>query len=132
MDKIIADLKHKIELFSLPEGLDIIPEYVSIKTSKENLYNKYSSVVQSYNRVCDSLAKLHYMLVTVDRLLKELPNSNEVFSRQKLFSTELKNMKEEIKGIAESYKYMKEGLEAAVRFYNSIQYILTSFRLEDC
>lgn len=132
MEKIIIELKKKIDSYVLPEGLEVIPSYASIKSSKEELYKKYSNTVMTYNRVCDTLSKLQFSSVTVDRLLKELPNSNEIFSKQKLFSTELKSLKDEIKGLVESYKYLKDGLEATVRFYNSIQYILTSYRLEDC
>jgi predicted nuclease with TOPRIM domain len=132
MEKIIVELKKKIESYNLPEGLEVIPSYASIKSSKEELYKKYSNTVMTYNRVCDTLSKLQFSSITVDRLLKELPNSNEVYSRQKLFSTELKSLKDEIKGMIESYKYLKDGLEATVRFYSSVQYILTSYRMEDC
>ena len=132
MEKIIFELKKKIESYTLPEGLEIIPSYSSIKTSKEELYKRYSNTVMTYNRVCDTLSKLQFSVVTIDRLLKELPNSNEVFSKQKLFSTELKSMKEEARGLLESYKYLKDGLEATVRFYSSVQYILTSYRMEEC
>lgn len=132
MEKIIVELKKKIESYNLPEGLEVIPSYASIKSSKEELYKKYSNTVMTYNSVCDTLSKLQFSSITVDRLLKELPNSNEVYSRQKLFSTELKSLKDEIKGMIESYKYLKDGLEATVRFYSSVQYILTSYRMEDC
>lgn len=131
MEKIIVELKKKIESYSLPEGLEVIPPYTSIKTSKEELYRKYSNTVMTYNRVCDTLSKLQFSSITIDRLLRELPSSNEIFSKQKLFSTELKNMKDETKGLIESYKYLKDGLEATVRFYSSVQYILTSYRM-DC
>lgn len=131
MEKIILDLKKKVESYTLPDGLDVIPSYASIKSSKDELYTKYSEVVMTYNRVCDTLSKLQFSSVTVDRLLKELPNSNEVFSKQKLYSTELKMLKEEIKGLIEAYKFIKDGLEAAVRFYNSVQFILSSYRIED-
>ena len=129
MDKIIIDIKKKLESYTLPEGLEVIPPYASIKSSKEELYTKYSSVVTTYNRICDSLSKLQYMSVTLDRLIRELPNSNDTFSKQKYFGTELRTAKDEAKGLIESYKYLKDGLEAAVRFYNSIQYILSSFRM---
>lgn len=132
MEKIIIELKNRVEGYILPEGIEVIPPYASIKSSKEELYKKYSNVVTLYNRVCDTLSKLQYSSVTVDRLLRELPNSNEVFSKQKLYSTELKALKEEIKGLVDSYKYMKDGLEATVRFYNSLQYILSSYRMQDC
>lgn len=132
MEKIIMNLKKKIESYTLPDGLEIIPSYSSIKTSKEELYKKYSNAVMSYNKICETLSNLQFTSVTIDRLMKELPNTTEIFSKQKLFSTELKQMKDETKGLIDSYKYLKDGLEATVRFYNSIQYILTSYRLEDC
>lgn len=132
MEKIIMELKKKVESYSLPEGIEEIPSYVSIKTSKEELYKKYSTTVMMYNRVCEALSKLQYTSITVDRLLKEVSNSNEVFSKQKLYTTELRSIKDEAKGLIESYKYFKDGLEATVRFYNSTQYLLTSYRLEDC
>lgn len=132
MDKIINGLKKKIDGYKLPEGIDIIPPYTSIKTSKEELYSRYSNVVMTYNRVCDTMSKLQLSSVTIDRLLRELPNSKEVFSKQKLYSEELKNLKMDVRGMLDSYKYIKDGLEACVRFYNSVQYILTSYRLEEC
>lgn len=130
MDKIIKDLKTKIESYVLPEGVDVIPPYMSLKTNKEELYKKYSNVVMVYQRICDSLSKLQYSSVTIDRLLRELSNSNETFQRQKYFSTELKNLKEEVRGLSESYKFLKDGMEETVRFYRSIQYVLTSFQLD--
>lgn len=131
MDKIINDIKKKVLSYTLPEGLDVIPPYNLIKTSKEELYRNYSNAVVTYNRICDTLAKLQYSQVTVDRLLKELANSSEVFSKQKLYSSELRNLKEEIKGVVESYRYLKDGLESTVRFYNSVQFLLNSYRLEE-
>lgn len=131
MDKIIKDLRDKVNSYTIPEGVDIIPPYMSLKTSKEEFYKKYSGVVMLYQRLCDSLSKLQYSSVSVDRLLKELSNSNETFQRQKYFSAELKNLKEEIKGLIESYKYSKEGMEETVRFYRGIQYVLSSYRIEE-
>ena len=59
-----------------------------------------------------------------------LSTSNETFQRQKYFSTELKNLKDEIRGLIESYKYSKEGMEETVRFYRSVQYILSSYNFD--
>lgn len=131
MDKIILDIKKKLDSYTLPEGIEVIPPYVSIKSSKEELYTKYSSVVTTYNKICESLSKLQFMSVTIDRLMRELSNTKETFARQKFFSNELKTAKDEAKGLIDSYKYLKDGLEAAVRFYNSIQFILSSFRMND-
>ena len=130
MDKIIKELKDKVSRYDVPEGLDVIPPYMSLKTSKEELYKKYSGVVTLYQRLCDALSKLQYYSVAVDRVLKELSTSNETFQRQKYFSTELKNLKDEIRGMIESYKYSKEGMEETVRFYRSVQYILSSYNFD--
>lgn len=132
MDKIIKELKKKVDSYVLPEGVDVIPPYMSIKTSKEELYKKYSGVIMTYQRVCDSLSKLQYSSVTVDRLLRELSNNNtnETFERKKYFSSELKNLKDDIRGLIESYKYTKDSMEETVRFYRSIQYVLSSYQLE--
>ena len=43
MDKIIKELKDKVSRYDVPEGLDVIPPYMSLKTSKEELYKKYNS-----------------------------------------------------------------------------------------
>ena len=40
-------------------------------------------------------------------------------------------MKEEVKGLIDSYKYLKDGLEASVRFYHSLQFIINSPRMEE-
>ena len=132
MDKIIIDIKKKLESYILPEGLEIIPSYSSLKSSKEEFVTKYSSVVMTYNRICDSLSKLQYLSVTIDRLMRELSNSKETFNRQKLFSTELKNSKEEARGLIESYRYLKDGLESTVKFYQTLQFVMTSYRMEEC
>ena len=131
MEKIIMDLKRKIEGYKLPEGVDVIPPFSSIKVSKEVLYNKYSGAVTTYNNVCSTLSKLQFSSITVDRLARELPNTTEVFSKQKLYANELRNMKEEVKGLIDSYKYLKDGLEASVRFYHSLQFIINSPRMEE-
>ena len=131
MEKIIFEIKKKVEAYTLPDGLDVIPSYASIKSSKEELYTKYSSVTTTYNEVCKTLSNLQFSAVTVDRLLKELPNSNEVFSKQKLYAAELRTLKDEIKGMIEAYKFMKDGLEEAVRFYRSVQFILSSYTIPD-
>ena len=60
MDKIIKELKDKVSRYDVPEGLDVIPPYMSLKTSKEELYKKYSGVVTLYQRLCDALSKLQY------------------------------------------------------------------------
>jgi hypothetical protein len=132
MDKIIMDLKKKIENYTITESIIDVPPYASIKASKEELYKKQSATVIMYNRVCDSLCKLQYSSVTIDRLLKEISNTNEVFSKQKLYSDELKKLKDEARGLIEAYKYQKDGLEASVKFYQNLSYILTSYRMEEC
>jgi hypothetical protein len=131
MEKIIFDLKKKLESYSLPEGLEIIPSYASLKASKDEFTAHYSKVVMNYNRICDSLSALQYTTVTIDHLLRELPNIKEVWSKQKLISAELKNLKDDYIGMMMSYKYAKEGLEAAVKFYNNMNYVLTSMRMEE-
>lgn len=131
MEKVIWELKKKIEGYKLPEGVDVIPPYSSIKVSKDELYNKYSGAVTTYNNICSTLSKLQFSSITVDRLIRELPNTTEVYSKQKLYASELRNMKEEIKGLVESYKYLKDGLEATVRFYHSLQFIICSPRMEE-
>lgn len=131
MEKIIQDLKKKVASYVLPDGIDVIPPYASIKSNKEEFYSCYRAHIVRYQELCKALSELQYMLVTIDRLLRELPNTNEVFSKQKYFSTELKNIKEEVRGLVDSYKYRKEGSEAAVRFHSNAQYILTSYRMEE-
>lgn len=130
MDKIIKDIKKKLESYVLPDGIEVIPSYASLKSSKEEFATKYSGVVMNYSRICKSLSDLQYMSVTIDRLLRELPNSsNEVFSKQKLLSTELKNAKDETLGLIASYKYFKDGLESVVKFYQNMNFVLTSYTM---
>lgn len=130
MDKIILDIKKKLESYVLPDCIEVIPSYSSLKASKEEFATKYSSVVMNYTRICKSLSDLQFMSVTLDRLLRELPNnSKEVFSRQKLLSTELKNSKDEALGMIASYKYLKEGLESVVKFYQNMNFVLTSYTM---
>jgi hypothetical protein len=131
MEKIIMELKKKVESYVLPEGVDLIPPYSSIKLSKEELYTKFSEIVVKYNRICDSLSKLQYTSVTIDRLLREIPNTKEVFSKQKMVSIELKNLKEDVVGLLASHKFLKDGLEAQVKFYNSVQFIINSYRMSE-
>ncbi len=132
MDKVILSLRKKVDAYKLPDTLEEIPSYASLKMSKEELYSYYSNTVTLYNRTCESLGNLQYTLVSIDRMLRELTNSKEVFTVQKYQSTELKNLKDEVQGIVNAYKTRKEGLESAVKFYNSVQYLLNSYRLEDC
>ena len=131
MEKIITELKRKVESYVLPTGVDVIPPYSSIKTSKEELYTNFSETVMRYNRICDSLSNLQYMSITIDRLMREIPNTKEVFSKQKMVSMELKNIKDDVLGLIASYKYMKDGLEAQVKFYNSVQFIINSYRMSE-
>lgn len=131
MEKMIMDMKKKVESYSIPEGLEVIPPYASLKSSEEEFCNKYSSTVMAYTNVCDSLSSLQYIAYTVDRFLHELPNTNEVFSKQKYLSTELKYLKDETKSIIEAYQYYKEGLTAAVRFYQNFSYMRNSYRMPE-
>lgn len=130
LDKILLDLKARVNAYSLPVGIEIIPEYATIKASQETMFTSYSSAVTAYNKLCDSLSKLQYLSVSIDRLLRELPNSGEVFSRQKFFNTELGYLKSDCRAIIDSYRALKEGVESAVRFYNSTQYLLNTYRLD--
>ena len=132
MEKIISSLKKKLDSYKLPDGVCVIPEFGAIKNSKETLYTNYSDAVRRYNIICDSLSKIQLMNVTIDKLLQELPKSADItFSMKNLCSDELKFLKTEVKTTAESYKTYKDGLEAVVNFYKSVQYILSSYRIED-
>lgn len=130
MDKIILDIKRKLESYKLPDGIEIIPSYASLKSSKEEFATKYSKAVMEYTKICKDLSDIQFMSVTIDRMLRELPNNtNEVFSKQKLYSTELKNSKDVAIGLIASYKTYKEGLDSVVKFYQNMNFVLTSYSM---
>ena len=130
IDKIVRSLRDKVDSYVLPDGIQIIPEYVSIKSSREELYNSYSESVVAYNTLCKVLAEMQYTQVTIDRMLRNISASNEVFSRQKFFNSELSSIKSDLRIIIESYLTLKSSMESSIRFFQSVQYILSSPRLD--
>lgn len=130
IDRIVKDLRDKVDSYELPDGIQIIPDYPSIKSSREELYNSYSGAVVAYNNLCKILSEMQYTQVTIDKMLRNIATSSEVFSRQKFLNSELSSIKSDLRIIIESYSTLKSSMESSIRFFQSIQYILSSPRLD--
>ena len=73
---------------------------------------------------------MQFTIVTIDKMLRKLASSDEVFTRQKYLNMELSNIKSDLKNTIESYYTIKGSMESSLRFFNSIQYLLNSPRLD--
>ena len=128
--KILKNLRDKVDYYESPDGIHVIPACPSIKSSKEELYNSYSRSVVLYDSLCKTLSEMQFTIVTIDKMLRKLASSDEVFTRQKYLNMELSNIKSDLKNTIESYYTIKGSMESSLRFFNSIQYLLNSPRLD--
>lgn len=123
MDKIIYELKKQVESYKMPDGLEVIPPYASIKSNPEELHNRLIDVTNRLNFIDHIISKMFENRATIDRCFHDLPNQvGEIFSKKSTYSKELQFLKDQIYNLTEAYKYAKEGLEASKSYYDSFKY----------
>lgn len=100
--------------------------------SKKVLYTSYAGVVDLNNRVGATLLMSHKLLLSLKELKRELcQNKNVNFNVISVYkdrvTNEIDSLSEKVKAVTE----YKQSLEQTLRFYQSLQYILSSYRMED-
>lgn len=108
-----------------------LPSYEDVK-SRKVLYTKYAEVINLNNRIGTSLLTSHKLLLTLKELRQEVSNNKAIqFSVIVVYkdriTREIDSLTEKIKVVTD----FKQSLEQTLRFYQSLQYILSSYRMED-
>lgn len=127
---VILQLRSRLEGYR-PRDTDIeFTEYTTLKLSKEELYRRYSRVVVEYNTLCKELSEIHYINITIQRLLREISGSPRLIMNKDLHIKELRNLREESLSLVEMVRESREGMSAIVKFYHTFQYVMNSPRLD--
>lgn len=122
------ELYKNVSTFIKDNPLPKVPEYDSI-TVRKNLYEAYAAVVTINNKVAHFLADVHNMLMVraqLRRLMRAEGYGNNVVST---FNKYIEEVSDTINIIDKTLNVYKVGVEGQLRFYQSVQYILGSPRL---
>lgn len=108
-----------------------LPSFDKVK-SRRVLYDSYVNIINLNNKIGSSLLTSHKLLITLKELRQDIINNKAIqFSVITVYkdrvTREIDILNEKIKIVTE----FKQSLEQTLRFYQSLQYILSSYRMED-
>lgn len=107
------------------------PTYDDMK-SRKVFYNKYSDIVSLNSKMARELLSAHKLQLALKDIVYEISNNksaqyNVINSYREKLNYQINRIKEKIEIVTE----FKKSLERNLKFYDSLQYILTSYRMEE-
>lgn len=127
--KRIANIHPSIDTVYAVEKPIIIPDFSKIKNAKV-LFKTFSDIMVDYNEVMTYISSVNMIGIKIDEALIDLNNQNVLGS----LKVQLRNNLETLQKVNKTYKDLmftkKEKYDSNIRFMNSVQFILSSPRLE--
>ena len=106
-----------------------IPDYDKIK-SRRVLYTKYADIVTLNNNIGCTLLSARKLLLTIRELKSVVVDSQSVnYNLAKTYKIKIDKEVESLNELLSSLTEFKQSLDATLRFYSSLQYVLTTYKL---
>ena len=117
------DMKYKVE-----EKI-IIPDFSKIRNAKV-LFKTFSDLMNDYNEVMTYISRVNMIGIKIDEALIDLNNQNLLGSLKNQIRVNLETLQKMNKTYKDFMFMKKEKYDTNIRFMNSVQFILSSPRLE--
>ena len=129
VDSVSKDLDN---IISKAVKTDIsIPEYEDMK-SRQLFYTKYSDIVTLNSDIARGLLSANKLILSLKDIVVEISNTKTVqYNIVSKYRDTLNNQVNKLNEKVEIINEFKRSLEHTLKFYNSLQYILSSYRFEE-
>lgn len=108
-----------------------IPEYEDMK-SRQIFYTKYSDIVTLNSDIARGLLSANKLILSLKDIVVEISNTKTVqYNIVSKYRDTLNNQVNKLNEKVEIINEFKRSLEHTLKFYNSLQYILSSYRFEE-
>ena len=108
-----------------------IPEYEDMK-SRQLFYTKYSDIVTLNSDIARGLLSANKLILSLKDIVVEISNTKTVqYNIVSKYRDTLNNQVNKLNEKVEIINEFKRSLEHTLKFYNSLQYILSSYRFEE-
>lgn len=108
-----------------------LPSFDKIQ-SKRVLYTKYSDIISLNNNIGSSLLSSRKLVLTIKELRAVIVENQSInYNLIKTYKNKIDRELEAINDLISSLTEFKQSLDATLRFYQSLQYILTTYKLGD-
>ena len=108
-----------------------IPEYEDMK-SRQLFYTKYSDIVTLNSDIARGLLSANKLILSLKDIVVEISNTKTVqYNVVSKYRDTLNNQVNKLNEKVEIINEFKRSLEHTLKFYNSLQYILSSYRFEE-
>ena len=106
-----------------------IPDFKDVQ-NRRVLYEKYGSIVSLNDEIGVALLSVKKLTLSIKELrLAILENKTINYNVTKVYKDRIDKELESIKELTSSLTEYKQSLDATLRFYNSLQFILTTYKL---
>ena len=108
-----------------------IPDYEEMK-SRQMFYTKYSDIVTLNSDIARGLLSANKLILSLKDIVVEISNTKTIqYSIVSKYRDTLNNQVNKLNEKVEIINEYKRSLEHTLKFYNSLQYILSSYRFEE-
>ena len=108
-----------------------IPDYEEMK-SRQMFYTKYSDIVTLNSDIARGLLSANKLILSLKDIVVEIANTKTIqYSIVSKYRDTLNNQVNKLNEKVEIINEYKRSLEHTLKFYNSLQYILSSYRFEE-
>lgn len=108
---------------------EVKPLPYSEMQDKEKLIQEFSKVVFRFDKICRLCSEVASHQYTLRYLARELRDSSLPTFIQDKFRRNMDSLNQELQALKEAMFEFHKGCEALVKYYQSMQYIVTSHRL---
>lgn len=117
------------EVLNILENPIVIPSFEDIQ-KKSSLYKEYGDTVMRNQRVNDLLIKSSKISLSLKDLVKSFKVTGDFpLSIANMYRARIDDIQSKLHDYNKMLSYEKDSIDAALRFYSSAQYILSSPRL---
>ena len=108
-----------------------IPDYEEMK-SRQTFYTNYSDIVTLNSDIARGLLSANKLILSLKDIVVEISNTKTVqYNVVSKYRDTLNNQVNKLNEKVEIINEFKRSLEHTLKFYNSLQYILSSYRFEE-
>lgn len=128
VDSLLADANNElIKLIEDSSKIDLTLPSFDDASSKKCLYDSYSKIV-NFNASCaQSIMKVNRLLLTIKDIQSQIVSSDAYnYNVIQQFNMNIKNSTSKIKDNLQNVQDFKNSLDAILKFYNNLSFILTS------
>lgn len=123
---VVADLSNQVNKLILNEIE--VPSFKDVN-NRSILYSKYGELIELNSKITNLIIESSSLQFQFKEFISALPKANIPYTLKKTYKESIDKEVEKLKDLSSMLKDYKDSVEPALRFYNSVQYILASPRL---